>query len=86
MLILCALWVFVQALIIIHQKKGFGSETEKFYQFYLKGDMKSWALFIDELKVNYEQSKKELLLEEPVLATYGLIGYYLGNEEQAQLL
>lgn len=76
--------LLILSIVIIHQKKGFGSETEKYYQFYLKGDMKSWALSIDELKANYEQSKKEVLLEELVLATYGLIGYYLGNEQKEQ--
>ncbi|MGD9992429.1 MAG: tetratricopeptide repeat protein [Salinivirgaceae bacterium] len=72
------------SIIITHQKKGFGSETEKFYQFYIKGDMKSWALSIDELKSNYEQSKKEVLLEELVIASYGLIGYYLGKGKKEQ--
>lgn len=66
---------------LIQQKKGFSSETEKFYQFYIKGDMKSWALSVDELRLNYEQSKNTALLEELVLATYGLVGYYLGSEQ-----
>ncbi|MGE4288048.1 MAG: hypothetical protein AB7E36_05115 [Salinivirgaceae bacterium] len=43
--------------------------------------MKTWASLLDELTIQYEQTKNLVLLEELVLATYGLVGYYLGNEQ-----
>jgi tetratricopeptide (TPR) repeat protein len=73
---------FLLSLLIIFQKTGFSSETEKFYQLYIKGDMKTWASTLNELTIQYEQSKNSALLEELVLATYGLVGYYLGNEQK----
>ncbi|PKP11646.1 MAG: hypothetical protein CVU09_02100 [Bacteroidetes bacterium HGW-Bacteroidetes-4] len=73
---------FLLSLIIIFQKTGFSSETEKFYQLFIKGDMKTWASTLDELTIQYEQSKNSALLEELVLATYGLVGYYLGKEQK----
>jgi tetratricopeptide (TPR) repeat protein len=74
--------VFVAMALFFIQNKAFSNPTDKFYQFYISGNMVGWQNHLNELKLACHQSNSGDQLETIVFAQYGLIGYYLGRKEK----
>lgn len=59
------------------------SLQDQIYRAYVYGQMELWENAMAAMKSEYKRNPSDLLLYDIMLAKYGLIGYYLGIDENA---
>jgi tetratricopeptide (TPR) repeat protein len=60
------------------------SFRDQIYEAYVLNNMPRWAQAVSAMEVAYRSNPHEELLYDLLLAQYGLIGYYLGNNRERE--